>query len=499
MPGVHQPSLTDQLTGLKDSLWHIAPMLILAGGLILFLILGLNFRRSADRWMGWAVLLTLGLAGGQLIIQMCSCAAGVKRLLFLWALMVDNPARVWSLMAICGTFLAVLVSLFSKKEEDHPVAETHWLLLAAGLGASLLPLANHLLIAFLCLELTALAGYALVFAGRQKIAPKAAMQYLLFGAVAAAIQLYGIAWLYGLTGELTLLFMPQLDPSLAAGVAVLLVLVGLLFKLGAVPMQGWVPSVYAGAPLPVGAFLSIVPKIGALAFLLRFVKATPHAFPAAWGVDWELVLLLAGIVSVLLGTFAALRQQTARGLLGYSTVAQAGFLLLALSVSLTQGPTVIWFYLIAYAVATYCVFLGVELLESGADAIRLGGFAGLGPKNFHLGVLLTLGLVALAGLPPTGIFTGKLLLFTGLWERYTVVDNSLIVWVLLLGILSAVAGLFYYFRLPVQLFLRSESQENALEVNLLAKILFLVLGAGVVGLFLFPGLLLDQLSSLIGR
>ena len=482
--------LNEQLTQIGQSLAGIVPELFLTVLFLGYLVAELLLNRAGnqEKIASWLFFLSLGgavVALGFVVGQWGEAADfRFRPLLFL-----DNKAVLFKILIIAAWLFTLLhIRLLRYR---FP-AELNALLIAAVLGMSLLCMATHWLTAYLALELLSLSSYLLVALSPAKKAAEGALKYLLFGAISSAIMLYGISLIYGLTGTLDFTD-PAMRLGLAANaplvmnVAMLMTLGGLLFKLSLVPFHVWTPDVYEAAPTPLVSFLSVAPKVAVLLVLMRVATA----FPA------ELLPLLGGIalVSITAGNVAALWQQNARRLLAYSSIAQAGYLIVGVVAYNQLGFEAATFYVAAYLLLNMTAFLLVDLLLPRNDT-QLTDYEGLGKKHALVAAVLTVVMVALAGLPPTVGFTAKWLIFSALWDSYQQQGQPWLVWLLVGGVLNAAVSLAYYLRLPYLLFFKKASPEPAPSIYFnWGKIVSGVLLAAVLLLFFKP----EWLMGLIGR
>ena len=324
-------------------------------------------------------------------------------------------------------------------------------------GMMIFPAAGDLLTLFVALEVLSLPLYLLVGMARRRrlLSQEASMKYFLLGAYASAFFLFGAALLYGFAGSVRLSEISAavgsvsgLDPLLLAGVTLLLV--GLLFKVSAVPFHSWTPDAYQGAPTPVTGFMAACTKVAAFGALLRvvYVVLPPlewDVMPALWGVT---------VLTMLLGTVVAIVQTDVKRMLAYSSIAHAGFMLVGV-VSLTQaGVSSVMFYLLAYGLATIGAFGVVSMVREVntgpggavvAEATHLSQWAGLGRRHPALAGAFTLFLLSFAGIPLTAGFTGKFAVFTA------AIEGGL-TWLVVLGVLASAAAVFFYVRLVVLMF-----------------------------------------------
>lgn len=484
-------SLNEQLTLISQSLAGIVPELFLALFLLVYLVAELLLFRygskaGAERW-----LFRITLAGAIITLGLVLAQWGTppayrfEPLLFL-----DNKAVFFKLL-ILGAWLFALLHIRLLRHKFPP--ELNAILIAAVLGMSLLCMATHWLTVYLALELLSLSSYLLVALSPYKKAAEGGLKYLLFGAVSSAVMLYGISLLYGLTGTLDLTAEAMrvglsANPPLVMNIAMLMTLGGLLFKLSLVPFHAWAPDVYEAAPTPLVSFLSVAPKAAVVLVLMRVANAWPT----------DLLPLLGGIalVSITVGNVTALWQQNARRLLAYSSIAQAGYLIVGIVAYSQLGFEGATFYTASYLLLNMAAFLLIDLLAPRSETL-LTDYEGLGKKHPWISIALTITMVALAGLPPTVGFTAKLLIFSGLWDSYQLVGEPWMLWLLVGGILNAAISLAYYLRLPYLLYFKSSAAVPPTPIYLgSGRIISSVLLIAILLLFFKPELLMQWISSL---
>jgi NADH-quinone oxidoreductase subunit N len=315
------------------------------------------------------------------------------------------------------------------------------------------------------------------------------MKYFLLGAFASAVLLYGIALVFGATGTTNL---PRIAEALggAAGpvpsgllfAGVALVLVGLAFKVAAVPFHMWTPDVYEGAPTPVTAFLSAGPKAAAFAAILR-------TFFIAFGpiqAEWDGVLSVIAALTMTVGNIAAIAQTNVKRMLAYSSIAHSGYVLIGVVAGGASGGAAAVFYLLAYVAMNLGAFAVIVLLESkGQRGEQLRDYAGIGFKYPWIGALLSLFMIALSGIPPTVGFVGKLYLFGAAVQSGHVL-------LAVIGVLNSAVSVFYYLRLMVLMYMREEQETlPALRVPITLALVLLVTAAATIGPGLWPSAWLD--------
>ncbi len=399
-------------------------------------------------------------------------------------LMADRFAAFFRVLMMAAGILTVLSSYRLLAREGAETAEYHALLLFAVAGQSVMAAANDLIVIFIGLEISSLASYVLAgYLREDKRTSEAALKYFLLGSFATAFFLYGAALAYGATGttnlsQIRILLMARggADP-VTAGAAAALLFVGLGFKVSSAPFQVWAPDVYQGAPTPVAAFLSTGAKAAAFAIFLRiFMTAL-----APIGGGWEPLVWLAALASMTVGNFAALVQSNVKRMLAYSSIAHAGYVLVALTARSHAGTAAAMFYLAAYALMNMGAFAVVtHIAGKGELRQEIDDFAGLGARQPFTAAMLAMFLFSLLGAPLTGGFFGKFLVFKA------ALDAGL-VWLAVLGLLNSAVAAYYYLRLVVAMYMRPPL-ENApvpepLRAGLGAALGLSALGTVLLGIF----------------
>ncbi|MCC5920711.1 MAG: NADH-quinone oxidoreductase subunit N [Cyclobacteriaceae bacterium] len=427
-----------------------------------------------------------------------------SHILFGGMLQVQSWSYLFKLAYVL-TLAIVLVYALITKDKANLNIEYQVLMVAILLGASLLTMSNHLLMVYLSVELLSIASYALVYFGKKKRAAEAAMKYLLFGAVSSALMVYGMSWLYGLTGSMNLTD-PQFAegltnaPMAAVAIAALLTLTGFLFKIGAVPFHIWIPDVYQSAPLPVVGLFSVVPKLAALVVLGRFLYASDwQLFLVGYenSISMQEVLIFIAIVTMTLGNVGALAQRSARRMLAFSSIGHSGILIGALALQSHSGMSSLYFYAITYLLMNLAVFFLIQMLEKVYQDDRMELFSGWGERHRLWAILTVVLMVSLTGLPPTLGFTAKLLVFSAWWEVYSIEANSAYLVLLIAGLVNTVIALFYYLKIPYFMYFRKPLSEAGSSPVLLrpAIILYMVLILPLLYFFFRPSLLVELANN----
>jgi len=484
--------LADIMGSIQGSMALSSPELFLILGFVVVLIGGLlRLHKSI------LALLTLVFITVSLIICVQHLSMPEVMPLFGGMLRHDNFGTYLKVLFDVAALATVLMS-WTNSRIDTRVSEYFSLLLGTLLGAHLLTMSVNFIMVFISLEMISLGSYVLTGFAFGKRGAEGSFKYFVFGSVASAIMLYGFSILYGATGSLAF---DGISSGLinAEGytllyVAMIMALGGFLYKLGAVPMHPWSPDVYEASPMPVVAYFSVVPKLAGLAVLIRFTQTIP-VIPESGLASWETVLAVIAMFSLTVGNFAALWQQQPKRLMAYSSIAQAGFLLVGVVAAEHDGLRLALFYATIYLAANFLVFIYLQYYESkGLQSLE--SFSGVGRSTPVQSIFLLVGLITLTGLPPTAGFTAKLFVFSSLWEFYATSSQSIVLWLLIFGLLNTVVSLFYYIKIPYYAFIRPGAQ--GLKTNFFAveSLFGLVIVVVVLGLFFIPGLLMGWINKI---
>jgi NADH-quinone oxidoreductase subunit N len=405
-------------------------------------------------------------------------------------LMVDGFATFFRVLVMVVGILTILPSYRFLQRQDGETGEFHSLLLFSIAGQCIMAAANDLIIVFIGLEISSIASYVLAgYLRDDKRANEAALKYFLLGSFATGFFLYGVAIIYGVAGTINLsairgIVMGQETASpVFIGVAAALMFVGLAFKVSAAPFQIWAPDVYQGAPTPVSAFLSAGPKAAAFAVFLRIFMTAFE--PIAGG--WMPLVWICALISMTVGNFAALLQTNIKRMLAYSSIAHAGYVLVALTAQSEIGTAAAMFYLTGYAFMNVGAFAVVSHLSGRGEKYQsIDDFKGLAQKQPLTAAMLTIFLLSLIGVPLTGGFFGKFYIFKAALESH-------LVWLTVLGLLNSAVAAYYYLRILVMMYMH-EPGDAASDIEPLTPSLSLALilpALGTLFLGIFPGWVLD--------
>ncbi len=444
-------NLVPQPTFLPVDWWALGAVLVLTAGILLLLLL--EFVPAGQRSSRGAVISLAALGASAFAVYR---VADDRRSLFEGMFVHDGMTVFFTLLFCAIGALSILMSWDYVKRTRINQAEYYALLLASILGMVIMAASNDLITIFLGLELMSLSLYVLVGFRRTRLeSNEAALKYFLLGAFASGFLLYGIALLYGATGTTDLVRMgafladsPVLsNPLLQIGG--LLVLSGFAFKVAAVPFHMWTPDAYEGAPTSVTGFMSAGAKVAGFAALLRFgLKAMGPLED-----QWMPMLSVIAALTMTVGNVTALLQQNLKRMLAYSSIAHAGYILVAVVAGGPEGAGAAVFYLAVYSFMNIGAFAILTMMGKGRDErVLVSDLAGLGFRKPFLGIAMTVFMISLGGIPPTAGFMGKIHVFGA------AIDAGHIPLVII-GVLNSVIAVFYYLRVTVAMYMREPEGE----------------------------------------
>jgi NADH-quinone oxidoreductase subunit N len=400
----------------------------------------------------------------------------------------DAMSDVLKLMIYLGTSLIFVYSRQYIQDRNMFRGEFYALALFSVLGMMIMVSGQSLLTLYVGLELLSLSLYALVALDRDNAkATEAAMKYFVLGALASGMLLYGMSMIYGMTGSLNI---AEINTALMAGPKIHSVLIlglvfivsGLAFKLGAVPFQMWVPDVYEGSPTAVTMLISSVPKLAAFAFVIRILVL---ALPSL-AVDWQQMLMIMAVLSIIIGNITAIAQTNLKRMLAYSTISHVGFLLYGLMSATINGFIFAMFYVVSYVLMTLAGF-GIILLLSrkGFEADKLDDLKGLNQRSPWHAFLMLIVMFSMAGVPPT----------LGFYAKFSVLQAALaagFLWLVVFAVLMAVIGAFYYLRVIKLMYFDEPVDHHPIEAPMDMRI---VLGFNALAL-LVVGIMPEKLMEI---
>jgi NADH-quinone oxidoreductase subunit N len=389
-------------------------------------------------------------------------------------LSVDAFGAFFKTIVLLSSIFVILFSITSSEiiQSEDRLGEYYTLILGMILGMFLISSATDFILIYLSLELLSLSSYILAgFIKTHERSSEASLKYVIYGGVASGVMLFGISLMYGLTGTTNLyeinsvLQIEQLSgfTFIFAGI---LILTGIGFKVSVAPFHFWTPDVYEGAPITITAFLSVASKAAGFALLIRFIKITFFESVSTNGywllldvIDWKSILILLSILTMTLGNFTALWQDNIKRMLAYSSIAHAGYLLLAVAVLSNEGLAAVLIYFAIYLFMNLGAFFVIMLIANKIGSEEMDDYKGLGSSTSFLGVALAIFLLSLAGLPPTAGFIAKLYIFLAL------VDANMIA-AAIIALLNTVVAYYYYVRVLKNLYLvRVENKTEKIIVS----------------------------------
>jgi len=488
LPANYMPSGEDYIRFLPETI------LTVAGTLIMLLDAIRGDKNSQKPIFGYFALASLGAA-----LIAAIYAYGFVGPAFSGMLMIDGFATFFRVLVICIGILTVLSSFQYLQRENAAAGDYHALILFSITGQCVMAGANELIMIFIGLEISSIATYVLAgYLRDDKRNNEAALKYFLLGSFATAFLLYGIAWIYGTTGSTNLTQIRQLlaansENGILIGTAAALMFVGFAFKVSAAPFQVWAPDVYQGAPAPVTLFMSVGPKAVAFAVFVRvFFTAFDSIFER-----WQYFVWASALLSMVVGNFAALTQTNIKRMLAYSSIAHAGYIMVAITAHNQIGIQAVMFYLAAYALMNIGAFAVVtHFSRQGEQYVNIEDFAGLGWKQPMTAGLFAIFLLSLIGIPLTGGFFGKFYIFQAALDAH-------LVWLAVLGLLNSTVGAYYYLRILVVMYMQDPSEATTtvppLSPGVLATLWATALGTLLLGIK--PSVLLDfvRSSSVFGK
>lgn len=416
--------------------------------------------------------------------------------MFYGLIAADPMALLFKAIFLLATLIVVLMVYDSPGIRDKRAPEFYVFLLTIFVGMSLLGSGLHLLILYLGLEMVSLPSYVMAGYDRDdRGSAEAGIKYLLYGAVAGGLFLYGATLLYGVTGQFTIGGIGEYLSTNSAGIGIytglIFMLIGIGYKCSFFPMHMWVPDVYQGAPTAVGGFLSTAPKAAGLAVLMRMSYSLfPHLVPASGSATLAtgipLFFFFISAVTMTIGNLSALLQNNVKRLLGYSTIAHVGYMLMAYTLvgkgevaSMTAGFSAISFYLIIYTFMN----LGAFLVVLALDREWLEEFDGMFVRAPVPAVAMAIFLFSLTGLPPLAGFVGKFSLFSPLMSS----GGNLYITLAFIGVINSVISLFYYANVLKHMFLNAPESEEPVAVPIVSQAMLVTLATAVLVLGLMWG------------
>jgi NADH-quinone oxidoreductase subunit N len=466
----------------------LIPELTLAGVAIIVILLDLVVKRKG--------LLPVVSIAGVVVAAGFAIAmwGGGSQALFNNMLAVDNFAIFFKLLFLAIAALVILSSVDYVSKFARFQGEYYALVLLSALGMMLMAATAELISIYIALELTSISLYVLVGFLKDPKSTEASLKYLLLGAVASAVLLFGMALVFGFTGQTHLgeiagaiqgmSLAGVLDsPGLILGMV--LMVAGFGFKIAAIPFHMWVPDVYEGAPTPITAYLSVASKAAGFAIILR-VFYSAFGLPSWLSLDWGLVFAVLAAIGMTLGNVIAIPQTNIKRMLGYSSIAQAGYLMVGLAVvgfspaAEVVGRSSLLFFLASYALTNLGAFTAIIAISNKVDSDLIQDYSGMGKRAPLLALALTLCLISLIGMPPAAGFMAKFYIFSG------AVQHDLL-WLVIIAVINSVISAYYYLRVVKVMWLGKPASEGKVPSSGALRLALSLSCLGVLLLGVIPG------------
>jgi len=470
------------------NLGGILPAIVVSIAGVIIMLVGLFVRRSSV-----GVAAVISLAGVLLAIAANSPLRFMSVPAFSGLVALDAFSWYTNLLVLIAAGVTVLTSVRYLTDEGLDVYEYFALLMFATAGMMFMVAGNHLLTIFIGLETLSISIYIMagILPGNFK-SGEAALKYLLLGAFSSGIFLYGAALMYGAAGSVSLPVLTKYYSSGSVGLMGMagmgLLLVGFSFKVAAVPFHMWTPDVYEGAPTPLTGFMSVGVKAAAFAAFLRVFFESLSAIQ----INWTEILWVLAVLTMILGNLAALVQDNIKRMLAYSSIAHAGYILVGMIAGKEAGAAGILYYLLAYTFTNLGAFGVVALVgQKGEANVKLDDYRGLAKAHPMVALVMSIFLFSLAGIPPTAGFMGKFLIFGA-------AINSGYVWLVIIGVLTSAASVFYYFRVIMKMYMEApEAGPVRVQFSAGMALALFIAAVGVLYIGIFPTTYLGLASESI--
>jgi len=488
-----------------DQLYYQLPLLTVVVGGCVLLLLEAFARAGSRRWV-------MHLGVGVVVVALAACWLVWRRIdhngavaLFDGMILADKFSLFLAMIFLLATLFAMLISADYFDEHAFLYGELYPLLLFASAGMIILAMAGDLVTVFLGIETMSLGAYVMTGAFRRAKRPsEAAMKYFLTGAFATAILIYAIALVYGITGTTNLAAIraataAHTEPLFLIGELMLIVALG--FKIAAVPFHMWAPDAYEGAPTPITGYMAAGIKAAGIAGILRVFSAGFGGDVLPYGqLGWATIFAVLAVITMTVGNVAALRQDNIKRLLAYSSIAHAGYLLIGVvAAGVTGGaegsPDVarpaLLYYLLAYTFTTLGAFGVVAYVgRRGDERNNVDDWAGLAARQPGAALAMTIFMLSLGGIPPTGGFFGKFYVF-----RAAMQPDGQLLWLVVAAVINSVVSVYYYLRIVMTMYFREPTREVQRAPSGAVTVALIACAVVVLLLGILPGEWLDIATS----
>lgn len=448
---------------------------------------------EAKRKLGYLAAIILGL----ILIGSFKLSAPDPQYAFGGMYVLDDLALFFKRFFLVATIIVLVMSVEFADRIEAGISEYYALMLFALAGMMFAASANDFSMLFVSVELITVTFYILTSFQRGRLASlEAGVKYLILGALSSAFMVYGIALIFGTTGKLNFGEIAAVTAQFAGNkvflLGILLVLVGIGFKIAAFPVQMWAPDVYQGSPAPTTAFLAVGSKAAGFVLLLRVLF---NAVPAITA-HWSKLLIAISIITILYGNLCAIPQRNLKRLLGYSSIANAGYMLMGVAALRLDGQSAVLYYLGGYLFTVLGAFMVICLVTRKVESDDITTLAGLNQRSPLLALTLTLAMVSLAGIPPLAGFFGKFLLLKAVVEQGAV--NPAYYWLLAVALFGVVVSIYYYFGVVRAIYWSKETPDLApIQISLPTKISIYVCVLGMLYLGMFPNAVVNLATKAV--
>ena len=451
-----------------QSLSFYYPELILIGVILVAIIYDLTIHQSKSGNVGWVLVAGLIAVAGAIYFQEQRVTT-----LFTDSIVLDPFASFFKLIVILATIFVSIVSLQSGELKEYRKGEYFTLLGIIVFGLFLMVSTVDLIMVYLSIEIVSIMSFVLAGYLKQNTrSNEAGLKYVVYGAFSSGIMLFGLSYIYGLTGSTNYFLIQQAiavmdgNANTALFMAMIMILAGFGYKISSVPFHFWTPDVYEGAPTTITAYLSIAPKAGAFAMMIRFFNQVFADGGAMGGLDasslaslpWANVMSLLAVITMTLGNVVAIQQNNIKRMLAYSSIAHAGYMLLAMPVMSGDSVYAIMIYMVMYLFMNLGAFFVVITVKNKTGGETFDDYKGLGWEMPLIGIVMTIFMVSLTGLPPSAGFVGKFYIFASLIK-----GGNQFYWLVVVGGINSVVSLYYYFRVVKVMFLKGERKDTILQ------------------------------------
>lgn len=458
----------------------ILPEILLAAFLVIILLFDVISKGKYPEVGRFIGLIGLISVAASTVIELIILEPNMTARFFNNSIIFNSDIVFLKILFHLSALLTFLFPVFRKNNSETESMEYYAVLYTVLIGLCFLVMSNNIMIAYLSIEIISIGSYILIALRLKKQSTEASVKYLLFGAFASGIMLYGLSMMYGI--KVVPGGMAADSPYYIIGVVMFLA--GLLFKSSSAPFHVWAPDVYQGGFTPLIAFLSTAPKIAAIFFMGVFAESLGANL---MGENVYLLIGAVAVVTMFVGNAGALNQDNLKRMLAYSSIAHSGFLLVIIvccfqpSVNFSDYGAVFIFYSVVYMFANYVMFYFAYSNENNIGE-NISDYKGVGKSMALVSILLIISLVSLIGIPPAGGFWGKFFVFSFLYEAAE--GSEFLYWIFVLGIFNTVIALFYYLKLPYFMYLKTgKNNINTTHISVTDKIFLTLMSIPVLVLF----------------